>query len=177
MDAIKAVLISLVFMLLYIWFRFKDIRFSASAVIALVHDVLIVLGFYAIARVGVGGTFIACMLTIVGYCINATIVVFDRIREHLGGSNIQDPDRLKEIVNRSITQTLSRSINTNITTLITITVVYFMGVPSIKEFALPLIVGIFSGMYSSVFITGSVWYIFKTKFAKKAKITGKSSKR
>ena len=176
-DAIKAVLISLVFMLLYIWFRFKDIRFSASAVIALVHDVLIVLGFYAIARVGVGGTFIACMLTIVGYCINATIVVFDRIREHLGGSNIHDPEKLKEIVNRSITQTLSRSINTNITTLITISVVYFMGVASIKEFALPLIVGIFCGMYSSVFITGSVWYIFKTKFTKKSKVVSKSSKK
>lgn len=176
-DAIKAVLISLVFMLLYIWFRFKDIRFSASAVIALVHDVLIVLGFYAIARIGVGGTFIACMLTIVGYCINATIVVFDRIREHLGGSNINDPEKLKEIVNRSITQTLSRSINTNITTLITIGVVYFMGVPSIKEFALPLIIGIFSGMYSSVLITGSVWYIFKTKFVKKSKVVSKSSRK
>lgn len=176
MDAIKAVLISLVFMLLYIWFRFKDIRFSASAVIALVHDVLIVLGFYAIARIGVGGTFIACMLTIVGYCINATIVVFDRIREHLGGSNIHDPEKLKEIVNRSITQTLSRSINTNITTLITIGVVYFMGVTSIKEFALPLIVGIISGMYSSIFITGSVWYIFKTKLAKKSKVVNKSSR-
>ena len=176
MDAVKAVLISLVFMLLYIWFRFKDIRFSASAVIALVHDVLIVLGFYAIARIGVGGTFIACMLTIVGYCINATIVVFDRIREHLGGSNIHDPEKLKEIVNRSITQTLSRSINTNITTLITIGVVYFMGVTSIKEFALPLIVGIISGMYSSIFITGSVWYIFKTKLAKKTKAVNKSSR-
>jgi SecD/SecF fusion protein len=173
MDAVIAVLVSLVFMLIYIWIRFKDIRFSASAIVALVHDVLVVLAFYAIARVGVGNTFIACMLTIVGYCINATIVIFDRIRENMGGSTINDPERLKDIVNRSITQTLSRSFNTSITTLITITVVYFMGVQSIKEFALPLIVGIISGLYSSVLLTGSMWYIMKTKFNKKSKVVTK----
>lgn len=173
MDAVIAVAVALVFMLIYIWIRFKDIRFSASAILALVHDVLIVLAFYAIARVGVGNTFIACMLTVVGYSVNATIVIFDRIRENMGGSSMNDPERLKELVNRSITQTLSRSFNTSITTLITITVVYFMGVQSIKEFALPLIVGIVAGLYSSVLITGSLWYIFKTKMNKKSKVVTK----
>ena len=82
-DAVVAVLIAAVFMLLYIWFRFKDIRFAASAVLALLHDVLVVAAFYAVSRISVGNTFIACMLTIVGYSINATIVIFDRIREEL----------------------------------------------------------------------------------------------
>lgn len=162
-DAVKAVLVAMVLMLLYIWFRFKDIRFSASAVIALLHDILVVLAFYSIARVSVGNTFIACMLTIVGYSINATIVIFDRIRENLANSNTRDPERLREIANRSITQTLSRSINTSITTLIMVVVLFVVGVSSIQEFALPLMVGIICGGYSSVCITGSLWYTMKAK--------------
>ncbi len=162
-----AMAIATVFMLIYIWFRFKDIRFAGSAVIALLHDVLVVLAFYAIVRTSVGNTFIACMLTIVGYSINATIVIFDRIRENLGGAKKKDADSLMEIANRSITQTLSRSINTSLTTFIMVFVLFILGVSSIREFALPLMAGIICGAYSSVCITGALWYVFKVRFAKK----------
>lgn len=160
-DAFVAVLVATVFMLLYIWFRFKDIRFASSAVFALVHDVLVVFAFYAIARVSVGNTFIACMLTIVGYSINATIVIFDRIRENMHGS--KDRDDLEEIVNSSITQTLTRSIYTSFTTFVMVAVLYILGVSSIREFAEPLMVGILCGAYSSVCITGALWLVMKTK--------------
>ncbi len=166
-DAIWAVVIATICMLIYIWFRFKDIRFAGSAVIALVHDVLVVLAFYAIARISVGNTFIACMLTIVGYSINATIVIFDRIRENLAGVRKQDPEALMEVANRSITQTLTRSINTSLTTFIMVFMIFILGVTSIREFALPLMAGIVCGGYSSVCITGALWYLFRTKFAKK----------
>ena len=115
-DAIVAVIIATICMLIYIWFRFKDIRFASSAVIALVHDVLVVLAFYALSQTSVGSTFIACMLTLVGYSINATIVIFDRIRENLALESGRRDTDLKEVVNKSITQTLSRSINTSLTT-------------------------------------------------------------
>lgn len=159
-DAIVAVIIATICMLIYIWFRFKDIRFATSAVIALVHDVLVVLAFYVIARVSVGNTFIACMLTIVGYSINATIVIFDRIREELKLNKKED---LKELVNRCITQTLTRSIYTNLTTFIMVVVLYVLGVSSIKEFAAPLMVGIACGAYTSVCITGALWYVMKIR--------------
>jgi len=163
-DAFIAVAIATVCMLLYIWFRFKDIRFAASAVICLVHDVLVVLAFYAIARVSVGNTFIACMLTIIGYSINATIVIFDRIRENIRlASNKSD---YVGIVNRSVSQTLSRSIFTSLTTFFMVAALYALGVTSIREFALPLMVGIICGTYSSVCIAGSLWYLFKTKVVK-----------
>lgn len=164
-DAIIAVIIATLCMLLYIWFRFKDIRFATSAVVALLHDVLVVLAFYAAARVSVGNTFIACMLTIVGYSINATIVIFDRIREELHYKT-RTTD-LKELVNKSITQTLTRSIYTSLTTFVMVAVLFIMGVSSIKEFALPLMVGIVCGGYSSVCITGALWYVMKTKIANK----------
>ena len=160
-----AVVIAIIFMLLYIWFRFKDIRFAGSAVIALVHDVLAVLAFYAIVRISVGNTFIACMLTIVGYSINATIVIFDRIRENLG--TMRKKDDLKDLVDASITQTLSRSINTSLTTFIMVAVLFVLGVASIRDFALPLMAGIVCGAYSSVCITGALWYIMKIKFVSK----------
>ena len=159
-DAIVAVVIATICMLIYIWFRFKDIRFATSAVIALVHDVLVVLAFYVIARVSVGNTFIACMLTIVGYSINATIVIFDRIREELKLNKKED---LKELVNRCITQTLTRSIYTNLTTFIMVVALYVLGVSSIKEFAAPLMVGIACGAYTSVCITGALWYVMKIR--------------
>ena len=164
-DAVIAVIIATLCMLLYIWFRFKDIRFATSAVVALLHDVLVVLAFYAAARVSVGNTFIACMLTIVGYSINATIVIFDRIREELHYKT-RNTD-IKELVNKSITQTLTRSIYTSLTTFVMVAVLFVLGVSSIKEFALPLMVGIVCGGYSSVCITGALWYVMKTKFAKK----------
>ncbi len=166
-DALTAVVLASVLMLLYIWFRFKDIRFAASAVTALVHDVLVVLAFYAVARISVGNTFIACMLTIVGYSINATIVIFDRIRENLAAAGKKDD--LKEIVNRSITQTLTRSIYTSLTTFIMVAALFVMGVASIKEFALPLMVGIVCGAYSSVCITGALWFVLKTRVRSKVK--------
>ncbi|MBE5994948.1 MAG: protein translocase subunit SecD [Paenibacillaceae bacterium] len=176
-DAIVAVIIATICMLLYIWFRFKDIRFASSAVLALVHDVLVVLAFYAILKWSVGSTFIACMLTIVGYSINATIVIFDRIRENL---KTQSKLELAEIVNLSITQTFTRSINTSLTTFIMVFVLFIMGVSSIREFALPLMVGIVCGTYSSVCITGSLWYIMtvnKGKNSSGVKATAKKSKK
>lgn len=165
-DAVVAVLVATLCMLIYIWLRFKDFRFASSAIIALLHDVLVVLAFYAIARVSVGNTFIACMLTIVGYSINATIVIFDRIREE---NKIKSrKDTLEDIVNRSITQTLTRSIYTSFTTFVMVALLFVMGVSSVKEFAAPLMVGVAVGAFSSVCITGALWYVMKTKVAAKA---------
>ena len=162
-DAFTAVIIATICMLLYIWFRFKDIKFAGSAVLALLHDVLVVLTFYAVCRWSVGSTFIACMLTIVGYFINATIVIFDRIRENLKSQSKMD---LSELVDLSITQTLTRSMNTSLTTFIMVFVLFLFGVSSIREFAMPLMVGIVCGAYSSVCVTGSLWYVM-TKFKKR----------
>lgn len=164
-DAVISVIIATICMLLYIWFRFKDVRFAGSAVIALLHDVLVVLAFYAVAKISVGNTFIACMLTIVGYSINATIVIFDRIRENMEDMRKAD---LTEIVNTSITQTLTRSVYTSFTTFVMVAVLYILGVSAIREFALPLMAGIICGAYSSVCITGALWWVFKTKIGKKA---------
>lgn len=167
-DAVLAVAVAAVMMLFYIWFRFKDIRFASSAVLALLHDVLIVFAFYVLARVSVGNTFIACMLTILGYSINATIVIFDRIRENLKTNKVKNDKELETLVNASITQTLTRSIYTSLTTFISIFMLFLLGVSSIREFALPLMVGIVCGGYSSVCLTGAMWYVMKTKI-KKAK--------
>lgn len=163
-GAIKAILVSTILMLLYIWFRFKDVRFGASSVIALMHDVLVVLAFYAIVRVSVGNTFIACMLTIVGYSINATIVIFDRVRENL--REMRSKEGLDEMVNRSISQTLSRSIFTSLTTFFMVAALEVFGVSSIREFALPLMAGIVCGTYSSICLTGALWYVLRTKMVK-----------
>ena len=164
-DAVAAVVIATVLMLLYIWFRFKDIRFATSAILALVHDVLVVLTFYAVAKWSVGSTFIACMLTIVGYSINATIVIFDRIRENLAA---RTPKRqLDDLVDQSITQTFTRSINTSLTTFIMVFVLFIMGVSSIREFALPLMAGIVCGTYSAVCVTGALWYVMTSAKGKK----------
>lgn len=178
-DSLIAVSIAIVCMLIYIWFRFSDWRFGVSSVLALTHDVLVVLAFYAIARVSVGSTFIACMLTIVGYSINATIVIFDRIRENYREDKKKADEaylkkrqrdksgfevNIKEIVNKSITQTLSRSLFTSLTTFIMVAALYVLGVTSIKEFALPLMIGIICGTYSSVCLAGSLWYFLRNKF-------------
>jgi len=164
-DAIVAVLVSCVCMLIYIWFRFSDIRFATSAIVALVHDVLVVIGVYAVLRISVGSTFIACILTIVGYSINDTIVIFDRIRENLAPvQGEHTPEILREVGNRSLTQTLSRSIHTSITTFIMVLMLYILGVASIREFALPLMGGLICGAYSSVCIATQIWYVLKVKF-------------
>ena len=166
-DAVIAVVVAIVLMLIYIWFRFKDMRFGASSVIALAHDVLVVLAFYAFLRISVGSTFIACMLTIVGYSINATIVIFDRVRERLAA--MKKNESLEELLNSCVNQTLSRSVFTSLTTFIMVLVLYILGVSSIKEFALPLMAGIVCGTYSSVCLACAIWYILKTKIVKKDK--------
>lgn len=169
-DAILAVIVAVIFMLLYIWFRFKDIRFASSAVLALVHDIVVVIAFYAWFRFSAGTTFIAVLLTILGYSINGTIVIFDRIRENLP---IMRKDDLDVIVNTSITQTLTRTLYSSITTFATIFVLYLMGVPAVKEFALPIMIGVVCGTYTSVCITGPLWYVLKTKLGKKASAPAK----
>ena len=164
-SAIKAVIIATICMLIYIWIRFKNINFATSAVSALLHDVLVVLTVYAVGRIAVGNTFIACMLTIVGYSINATIVIFDRIRENL----VQNKENevameLSDVVDRSVTETLSRSINSSLTTFIMVFMLALLGVDTIREFAFPLMAGIIAGAWSSVFITGGFWHVLESKF-------------
>ena len=166
-DAVIAVIIATICMLLYIWFRFKDIRFGASAIIALLHDVLVVLAVYSLLRISVGNTFIACMLTIIGYSVNDTIVIFDRIREKLALKHgKQTREDLMEVANRSLTQTLSRSINTSITTFIMVFMLFLLGVASIREFALPLMAGMICGAYSSICIATELWYVMKVHLGK-----------
>ncbi|MBR6477529.1 MAG: protein translocase subunit SecD [Lachnospiraceae bacterium] len=166
-DTIIAVVVAIACMLIYIRIRFSDIRFGVSSIVALCHDVLVVLAFYAIARVSVGNTFIACMLTIVGYSINASIVIFDRVRENM--NEMSKKDSIEDVVNKSITQTLSRSIFTSLTTFVMVACLYVLGVTSIRDFALPLMVGIVCGAYSSVCIVGGLWYVLRKKFPAKAK--------
>ena len=150
-NAILSVVLATIAMLIYIFARFRDIKFALAAVMALLQDVLVVITFYAVFRVPVGNTFIACMLTIVGYSINGTIIIFDRIREMLKSANSKT--NITELVNSAVTSTITRNINTTITTLIMLVMLYIMGVTSVKEFSLPLIVGIICGLYSSVFLT------------------------
>ncbi len=165
-DAVKAVLIAVVCMLIYIWFRFSDARFAVSAIAALGHDVLVVLTCYAVMRISVGSTFIACMLTIIGYSINDTIVIFDRIRENMKLKKVKDADALCEVANDSLTQTLSRSINTSITTFIMVFILWLLGVATIRDFSLPLMVGLISGSYSSICVAAQLWFVFKRKIGK-----------
>ena len=160
-SALMAVIAATICMLIYIIIRFRNVAFGASAVLALIHDVLVVATLYALTRMNVGNTFIACMLTIVGYSINATIIIFDRIRENLAEK--RRGDTVAMIVDKSITQTFSRSINTTVTTLIMVVVLFIMGVSSVREFSLPIIVGLICGAYSSICITGTLWYLFVKK--------------
>ena len=165
-ESIIAVLVATICMLIYVWFRFKDVRFGASSVLCLLHDVLVVLAFCAIVKVSVGTTFIACMLTIVGYSINATIVIFDRVRENM--ASMTRKDSLSDMVDTSITQTLSRSIFTSLTTFVMVAALYVFGVTSVKEFALPLMAGILCGTYSSVCVAGALWLVLRKVFPAKA---------
>ena len=166
-DAIVAVVVASLCMLVYIRFRFKDLRFATSAIFALVHDVLIVLAAYVLIRITVGNTLIACVLTVVGYSINNTIVVFDRIRENMASLKSQKPESWYEVANVSLTQTLTRSIYTSITTLVMVVLLYILGVPAIKEFALPLMVGMLAGTYSSLLIATQLWYEMKVRIKAK----------
>ena len=162
-HAVLAVVIAVILMLIYIWIRFRDIRFATSAILALLHDVIVVLSFYAWFRYSVGNTFIAVMLTILGYSINSTIVIFDRIRENLPAMK---KESLRTVVDASITQTLTRTLYSSLTTFMTIFVLFLMGVPSVREFALPIMVGIVCGAYTSVCLTGALWYVMKTRLGK-----------
>ncbi len=164
-SAIKAVIIATICMLIYIWVRFKNFNFAGSAVAALLHDVLVVLAVYSIGRIAVGNTFIACMLTIVGYSINATIVIFDRVRENLAQNEEGLP--LEQIVNKSVTETLSRSINSSLTTFVMVVMLAVFGVDTIQEFAIPLMAGIIAGAWSSVCVTGGLWYVLERRFPKR----------
>ncbi|MCI5943199.1 MAG: protein translocase subunit SecD [Eubacterium sp.] len=175
-DAIVAVIIAAIFMLIYIAIRFKDMKFGASAVLALLHDVFVVLTVYSVAKLSVGNTFIACMLTILGYSINATIIIFDRIRENMKDNQMMKQG-LETVVNTSISQTFTRTINTSLTSFITVFLLYIMGVASIKEFTLTLMCGIVCGAYSSVCITGPVWYLMKKHTKKVAKKPVKTAKK
>ena len=169
-DAVKSLLIALILMLIYIWIRFKDIKFGAAAIIALAHDALIVVVAYAISRISVGNTFIAVVLTIIGYSINDTIVTFDRIRENLHIAT--GKKEMAKLVNNSVSQTVTRSLFTSATTFFTVLALYIFGVADIKMFALPLMVGVICGTYSSIFVASPMWFDLKTKFktffAKKA---------
>ena len=173
-DAVIATVLAIICILIYVWFRFKDISFAGSTVLALVHDVAIVFTFYVFSRLSVGGTFIACMLTIVGYSVNSTIVIFDRVRDTINSAADKSKLDYKQVVNESITNTLTRSINTSLTTFIMLAVLYIFGVATIREFALPLMVGIIAGAFSSVFLTGNMWLIFR---AAKEKHQAKSAAR
>ena len=166
-DAVWALAIAIFCMLIYIWVRFRDIKFASASVLALAHDVLVTVTFYAALRWAVGSNFIACILTIVGYSINATIVVFDRIRENIQNGNVKKKG-LDYAVNEAISNTLTRSINTSLTTFISVFCLYLFGVSSIRDFSMPLMVGIISGAWSSVCIAGPLWYDF-VQFSKKRK--------
>lgn len=168
-QSMLAVVVAAFFMLLYIWFRFKDLRFAGSAIIALIHDVLVVLALYAVARISVGSAFIACMLTVIGYSVNDTIVIFDRIRENKKTLRDESPESLRALANESITQTLSRSISTSLTTVVMVLMLLILGVTSIREFALPLLVGIVCGTYSSICIATELWYVMKVHIKGKKK--------
>ena len=174
-DTIIAVIVAILCMLVYIRVRFKDIRFGGSAVVALIHDVLVIITLYVLAWLSVGSPFIACILTIIGYSINDTIVVFDRIRENLHVLRKQDDESLKNLVNESVTATLTRSISTSVTTALTVLMLLILGVSTIREFALPLLVGVICGTYSSIFIASPLWWILKVHI--KSKSSGAQSTR
>ena len=176
-DAVWALAIAIFCMLIYIWIRFRDIKFASSSVLALAHDVLVTVTFYAAFRWAVGSNFIACILTIVGYSINATIVVFDRIRENIQKGEVKKKG-LEFAVNEAISNTLTRSINTSITTFITVFCLFLFGVSSIRDFSMPLMVGIVSGAWSSVCIAGPLWYDFVNMSKKrKEKLQAEKSKK
>lgn len=158
-KALTSMLIATVAMLAYITWRF-ELNFGIAAIIALIHDILIMFAVYSIFRIPVNSSFIAAILTVVGYSINDTIVIFDRMRENL---KLYPKWTLEDTINGSIKHSLRRTINTTITTLISVVVLYIIGVEAVKDLALPLIVGIITGTYSSIFIASPVWYELKNR--------------
>jgi len=174
-NAILAVIIACVLMLFYIWIRF-ELFSGLAALSALIHDVLIMTAVITVFRQQINSPYIAACLTIVGYSINDTIVLFDRIRENNRKFTHREYSR-EEVADRSIKETLTRTINTSVTTLFTITCLYVFGVDSIKEFALPLIIGLLSGTYSSIFIASPIWVGLMNKSLKRLGIKHKKSSR
>jgi len=162
MQSLIALLLAFTGIMVYVSFRFEW-RFGLASIAALIHDVAIMITAYAVFRIPVNGTFIAALLTIIGYSINATIVVFDKIRENIKSERSRKID-YDSLVNLSLNQTLTRSINTSLTTLITIFALYFLGVPAIKDIAFPMIVGVVSGCYSSVLIASPLWVMLRRRF-------------
>ncbi len=175
-QSLIAVAVAALLILLYIWVRFKDLRFGGSAVIALIHDVLVVLALYAVARISVGSPFIACMLTVIGYSVNDTIVIFDRIRENLATTVKRDKESLAKVANESISQTLSRSITTSVTTAVTVLMLLILGTSSIREFALPLLVGVVTGTYSSICLATELWFLMRANSKASKNETAKKKK-
>lgn len=165
-TSILSVVVACIAMLIYVSIRFRDIKKGSSAIIALCHDALIVLGSYALFRIPLNNNFIAAILTVLGYSINATIVIFDRVRENTRSVGRKNYEAL---VNLSVKQTLSRSIFTSLTTFITVAALYVFGESSVRQFALPIAVGIICGTYSSICIAGNIWYILSTAFDKSKK--------
>jgi len=167
--AFIAILLASAMMLVYITVRF-EIVFGVAAIIALIHDVLILIAVYAIFGITVNSTFIAAILTVIGYSINDTIVVFDRIRENVKREKTKDHI---EIVNISVTQTMTRTINTGMATLFVIVTLYVLGATSIKEFAFPLFIGIVVGTYSSIFIASPAWAFARNYIGKRGNYASK----
>ena len=161
-SAVLCAVLAIALMLLYITFRF-ELTSGLAAVVCLVHDLLIMLSVYVWLQIPLDTNFIAAALTILGYSINASIIVFDRVRENLRTAR-REP--FEEVAERSIWQTMGRTINTTLTTLFTIGMVFILGVPSLKQFTLPLIVGILAGAWSSILLSASLWAFFRRKFRK-----------
>ena len=170
-NAVKAVLIASIGMLIYVIIRFEW-KFGVAAILATLHDVLLLIAFYGLFQIPINNPFIAAVLTIVGYSINDTIVVFDRIRENLG---IMKQNKLEELIDTSINQTLVRSLMTSVSTVVAIIPIYILGGETIKQFTLPLIVGIVAGAASSVFIASPIYYQL-CLVTKGTKYKGKKSK-
>ena len=168
-SAIMMSLLACLAILLYVSFRF-EFTSGVVAVLALAHDVLILLGIYSLLQWSVDTNFIAAVLTVLGYSINNTIVIMDRIRENTRHAR---KETYGDIANNSIMQTMTRSINTTVTTLLTIGMVYILGVPSIQAFSLPIIIGIVVGFYSSVFVSGPLWALWRDSAVKGKKAAAK----
>ena len=167
--AVKACLVAAVLMLLYITIRF-DFKSGFSAVICLIHDILVMISAYVIFQLPLNMNFIAAALTIFGYSINATIITFDRIRENQRLSRRESYD---EVVDKSVRQSMTRNINTTLTTLFTIVMIIILGVPSLRNFAIPITIGIVSGAYSSIFIAAPLWAKMKNSEKKKKTMPNK----
>lgn len=162
-QALIASLVTIICIMIYVWIRFEFL-FGIAALVSLTHDLLVVIGVYAVFQIPVNTSFIAAMLTILGYSINDTIVIFDRIRENRRKYGKYD---YVNLIDDSVNQTMNRTINTTLTVLLAVSILYCFGVKSIQEILLPMVIGFISGVYSTIFIASTLWYVIKDKQAKK----------